>query len=383
MGKRSHGEGTVYQLENGNWRAQATIDGRRLSFTANTRKACREWLKGITGQVEQGLTYDATRTTFGEYLEGWLNLKRSVVRIHTIEQYQRTVNKYILPGLKNAKLNELTPGRIQGLYDQLQKQGVTPRVVQVVHAVIYGSLQQALKLGIIGRNPALAAVTPAAKLREIQVWDESQISQFLVSIQGQRNETLYRLALATGMRRGELCGLQWSDVDWLAKTIYVQRQVTQPEGGGFQYTLPKTSAGRRMISLGENMIQALRLQIERVQTLRAAVGERWKDNDLIFPSLAGTPIDGYNLSKEFRILAEQAGLPRIRFHDLRHTAASMMLNHGIPVIIVSRILGHSKPSITMDIYGHLIPGMQDQAASLMDQITTVVRVEVYHENRRP
>lgn len=376
MGKRSHGEGTVYRKTDGSWRAQVTIDGQRLSFSAPTRKACAKWLQSILGQIEQGLTYDATRTTYGDYLDGWLSQKQTVLRIHTIEQYQRTIHKYILPYLKTIKLNELTPGRIQGLYDQLRQRGVTPRAVQVVHAVIYGSLQQALKLGIIGRNPADAVVKPAVIKREMQVWNESQISQFLVAIQGHRNETLYRLALATGMRRGELVGLQWIDVDWLGQSIYVQRQVTQPDGGGFEFTSTKTNAGRRKISLGDGLIQAFRAQYDRVQTLRAAVGKNWKENDLVFPSMVGTPIDGYNLSKEFQDLAAIAGVQKIRFHDLRHTAASMMLNHGIPVIVVSRILGHSKPSITMDIYGHIIPGMQDQAASLMDQITTVVSVEV-------
>ncbi len=133
---------------------------------------------------------------------------------------------------------------------------------------------------------------------------------------------------------------------------------------------PKTRSGRRTIKLGEGVLQALREHLERQQSERVLAGERWVDHDLIFPSKSGTPLDASNLRLDFARVLGLAGLPKIRFHDLRHTAASLMLNHGIPVIVVSKILGHSKPSITMDIYGHLYNEMQDEAARLMDDLVT-------------
>ena len=139
---------------------------------------------------------------------------------------------------------------------------------------------------------------------------------------------------------------------------------------------PKTRAGRRTIQLGEQTLQTLRNQFERCKMLKEVAGRNWKDLDLIFPSTVGTPLGGSNVLKDFKAQLEKAGIKEIRFHDLRHTAASLMLNHGVPVLVVSKILGHSKTSTTLDIYGHLIPVMQEDAARIMDEIVTTIQVDL-------
>lgn len=179
---------------------------------------------------------------------------------------------------------------------------------------------------------------------------------------------MYHLAITTGMRQAELLGLKWKDADWQRKSLKVRRQMRREVGGGFTFAQPKTKAGRRTIIIGQAVIDRLREHRESQQVERIKVGARWQDFDLVFPSKIGTPMDGGNLRREFRQLIELSGLPVIRFHDLRHTAASLMLNYGVPVIVVSRRLGHARPSITLDVYGHLIPSMQDEAARLMDDL---------------
>ena len=163
---------------------------------------------------------------------------------------------------------------------------------------------------------------------------------------------------------------------WNGGVLYIKRQVQQVPGQGWKFIEPKTKSGRRSIRLGEGTLQILREHHELQKEHKAKVGKRWQEYNLIFPSSVGTPLNPSNLRIDFIRTLDAAGLSRIRFHDLRHTAASLMLNHGVAVIVVSKILGHAKPSTTMDIYGHLIHEMQEEAAQVMDDLVTPIRVEI-------
>ena len=213
----------------------------------------------------------------------------------------------------------------------------------------------------------------------MQVWDEIQVNQYLVAAIGSPFEALYHLAVKTGMRQGELLGLKWSDIQWGSGRLYVRRQLQDVRGEGRIFQEPKTRSGRRTIQLGEGTLQTLREHLERQQLRKVASGQRWQENDLIFPSSIGTPLDPNNMRIDFNRVIERAGVPKVRFHDLRHTAASLMLNNGIPVIVVSKILGHSKPSITLDIYGHLYNEMQGEACRLMDELVSPVKITMLSE----
>ena len=200
--------------------------------------------------------------------------------------------------------------------------------------------------------------------------------QFFIAVQDNRNKALYHLAIKTGMRKGELLGLKWTDLDWNKGTIRVQRQVQRVTGQGMVFMSPKTNAGRRTIPLGVETLRILREHRTKQHHERATSENRWQENDLIFPSSVGTPQSPSNLLQAFKSILKHAGLPIIRFHDLRHTAASLMLNQGVPPFVVSKILGHSKPSTTMDIYGHLIPVMHEGVGNLMDDLLTPIPVEM-------
>jgi len=210
----------------------------------------------------------------------------------------------------------------------------------------------------------------------MEILNESEVLQFLMFAHGTRNEGLYHVAIKTGMRQGELLGLKWSDLDWIKGIIRIQRQVQRIKGQGMVFLRPKTKTSLRSIQLGDETVLILRKHLTQQNLDKALAGKRWKNKNLIFPSRVGTPQSPSNLLKEFKALLKKADLKKIRFHDLRHTAASLMLNHGVPVLIVSKILGHSKPSTTLDIYGHLIPIMQDGVASLMDDLVTPIPVKL-------
>ena len=279
---------------------------------------------------------------------------------------------YILPNLGNIKLKDLRPDQIQWMYNRMLEQNVGIPTVLKVHGVLHSALAQAEKMGMISRNPVSATQPPKEPAREMAILNEIQVSQLLIALHGHRLEAVIHLAIVTGMRQMELLGLKWTDLDWIRKTIKVERQLDRPDGEGVQFSAPKTRYGKRSVALGRKSIDVLRSHYERQQGDRQRVGENWNVHDLIFPNRDGGPMDPRNLLRDFKIVLRNAGLPVIRFHDLRHTAASLMLNNGVAPIIVSRRLGHARASITLDIYGHLIPSMQSEAAEMIDELITPI-----------
>lgn len=181
------------------------------------------------------------------------------------------------------------------------------------------------------------------------------------------------------MRQGELFGLKWADIQWTSGLLHLQRQVQTVPGQEWSFVEPKTKAGWRTIKLGEGTLQVLREHKFQQLAVKEKAGTRWQEFGLVFPSTVGTPGNPSNLRVDFNRVLAKAGIPRIRFHDLRHTAASLLLNHGVPIIVVSRMLGHSKPSVTLDIYAHLYQESQGEAAELMDKLVAPIPVQMPKE----
>jgi integrase len=252
----------------------------------------------------------------------------------------------------------------------------------LVHVVLHMCLEQAKQLGLVARNPAEFCKVPKSSKLEMSIWDENQVNHFLVFIQGHKSENLYYLALATGMRRGELLGLKWQDMDWKNHRILIRRQCCNPEGGGFVFAEPKTKLGVRSVQLGTGLIVRLQAQLANIDIMRGISRDKWHDHDLIFPSITGKPLYGNNVSIEFQELIKQSGLPHIRFHDCRHTAASILLSRGIPPVIVAGMLGHSISTL-LSTYAHFIPDMQDEAAQIMDEITSPIEVDLRSKFNQP
>lgn len=375
--RRGNKEGSVYQRTNGTWRAQVYLDGKRINFTGKSQRECQEWIRKTRDKIDLGLTFEGSKLTLGQYLEEWMVSITSSRSIQTIEQYQWIIDNRIVPFIGNIKLKELGPDRIQYFYNHLLSQeNLSNHAVNHTHMVLRTSLNQAVKLGLVIRNPCVATSPPKPKKKEMKFLDEGQVQDFLSAARKLKNRfyPLYFIAIHTGMRTGELLGLKWKDVDWDRKALLVRRQAQHPKGGGYVFTKPKSVSGSRSITLGEQAIEVLEFQRTEVIRLRKHAGKAWEELDLVFPSLVGTPLMRKRLRENFYRVLDEARLSRIRLHDLRHTAASLMLNHGIPVLIVSRRLGHSKPSITMDVYGHVIPSKQYEAAALMDELMSPIDV---------
>jgi integrase len=362
--RRANHEGTIFKRNNGSWRAQVSIQGRRLSHTAKTQRECKEWLKDTIKQLDQGYSYRSAQTSLETFLENWLISIQSSRAPSTLNIYQLTIQNEITPVLGKVKLKDLSPDKIQLLFDRKLAEGGSPHTVKRIHKVLHVALGQGVKLGLLTRNPVTATVPPRITTREMQYLAEHQVQSFLEKAKISQPElyALYYLAIHTGMRKSELLGLHWEDIDWQHSTLQVQRQLRWKEKGQYEFSSPKTTNGVRSIKLGDKAIAALKAH-------KASLAP--EGQTLVFSDGKGEPIRDRILYHNFKQILEEAGLPNIRFHDLRHTAASLMLNYGVPVLIVSRRLGHAKPSITMDVYGHIIPSRQEEAAILMDNLMTV------------
>jgi len=373
---RGRNEGSIYQRKNGTWRAQVVIDDRRISHSAKTKSECQLWLRTTLGQLDQGWDYERGQITLEEYLQEWMDAHKAALRDHTIHRYEQIIRSHIVPNIGKIELMDLHLSRIERLYSKLIEEGIGIRTTREVHAILHKSLKKAERYGYILNNPANGAALPRYTHSEMKVLDENQVSRLLMAARNSVYGQLYHIAVVTGMRQGELFGLKWDDLKWNSGVIYVKRQVQRVPGQAWKFVEPKTKAGRRTITLGEGSLQILREHREKQLNRKLKAGDRWQEFSLIFPSSVGTPLTPSNLHRDFHRVLALAVLSRIRFHDLRHTAASLMLNHGVPVIVVSKILGHAKPSTTMDIYGHLINEMQEEAARIMDELVTPVQVKL-------
>ena len=370
---RSHNEGSIYQRTNGKWRAQVSVDGRRLSFTAKTKKEGLAWILETKNQIHAGLTFRGADMKLEEFLAEWLKTVASSSTKSTHITYSWTVSKRIVPYIGNVNLNDLRPDRIQRFYHHLQSEGCSNHAVHVTHKTLTAAMNHASKLGLIGRNPCSGTTPPKPEQPEMKFYDDQQVRFLLKTAReiGDRFYPLYYLAIHAGMRQAELMGLKWEDMDWELGTIQVKRQVRHFKGQSYSFTEVKSKSGIRSIKLGKEALEVLKEHKREQDLMIRSVGQNWIDLDLVFPSLSGTPYTASNIRRAFRNLLKVSRLPKIRFHDLRHTSASLMLNHGIPVLIVSKRLGHSKPSMTLDVYGHLIPSRQEEAAQLMDNLMSM------------
>lgn len=373
---RARNEGSVFQLTNKKWRAQIYQDGKRVSRNFATKDDALVWLRTTRVNMDRGYNLLGGNITLEEYLSSWLENHRITLRKKTAHAYGRVIQNHIIPTLGKKRLRDLNLVMIEGFYSGLVQKGLGARTIKVVHNILHTSLAKGVRYGLIIFNPTQGASLPRYSHDEMNVLDTNQVAQFLVAAQDSTNYALFHLAITTGMRFGELLGLKWIDVQWNAGVIHVQRQKQDVPGEGVLFIEPKTNAGRRTIKLGEGSLDVLRRHKKDQDFRKMIVGNRWRDMDLVFANSRGGPGVNSNIRREYNRVLELAGLPRIRFHDLRHTTASLLLNNKVPVIVVSNMLGHSKPSVTLDIYAHVFHDMQGEAAVIMDKLVTPIPVEI-------
>jgi integrase len=371
--RRGNNEGTLFQMPNGKWRVQLTLQGHRLSFTAKSRQVCQDWIRQSQNQIDDGMTYASAKEKLVKYLEDWLVAEKAAMRPSTWSHYSQLLRMYITPNIGNIVLKDLKTAHIKALYIHLQDQNVGIPTVRKIHKLMHSALRAAAETGMIVRNPVSYAHPPRESETERKILSEDQASQFLGAINGHRWEALFHLALATGMRRSEILGLRWEKLDWIEHTIRIDKQLSKSPNSSAMFQPLKTKSSRRTIPIGEQTIQVLRDHNERQRLQRIAAGNKWIDNGLIFTNNKGGPICASHMIQVFKRLLPP-GLPGIRFHDLRHSAASIMINNGIPATAVASILGHSKTSTTLNTYSHSTDSHQRHAAALIDNLITPIKL---------
>jgi integrase len=315
---------------------------------------------------DDGIIFEADNLKLGDYLRRWLEESvKDTVRNTTFERYEQIARKHIIPVLGDAKLKNVTPTHVRGLYKE-KLQSLSPRTVQYIHVTLHKALKQAVNDGLIPRNATEAVKPPQLRREEICPLSPKQVKVLLEAARGDRLEVLYVLAIHTGLRQGELLGLKWDDVDLEAGALQVRRTVVTGKGGPVLAT-PKTRSSRRSVKLTESAADALKGHLERQLREIERAGPLWQENGLIFASETGEPLDRRHVTAcRFRSLLKRAGLPKVRFHDLRHTCATLLLLKNVNPKIVSEMLGHATIAITLDTYSHLLPNMQDHAAKALD-----------------
>jgi integrase len=291
------------------------------------------------------------------------------VRLTTYQGYERIVRLHIKPTLGRVKLQNLTPTHLRGLYRERLEAGLAPRMVQLIHTTLHKALKEAAADGLVPRNVAGLVRAPRPAGQETNPLTPEQARALLKTASSERLAALYVLAVTTGMRQGELLGLKWEDIDLNAGTLRVRRTLSTAIGGGFGFSPPKTAKGRRNIRLPESALSSLRNHREAQLEKRDGITGLWEDHGLVFTTHVGTPISRQDLiTRSFKPLLQRAGLPNIRFHDLRHTCATLLLCRGVHAKLVQELLGHATISVTLDTYSHVLPSMGDHTATAMDDM---------------
>jgi integrase len=287
------------------------------------------------------------------------------VKSTTYESYERVIRCHIKPELGRRKLKTLAPDHVQVLYQRKLDAGLTPGTVRLVHSVLSRALDQAVKWGTVPRNVCKATTPPRAHSEEIKPLDSEQARSFLEEARGERLEALYVITVTAGLRIGELLGLLWQDVDLESAMLRVRRTKSTAKTGP-RFTAPKNGKGRS-IRLTRRAVDALSAHKAAQNAERLKAGSLWEDHGLVFATHGGRPLDSHNVARtSFKPLLKRAGLPDIRFHDLRHTCATLLLSRGHHPKLVQELLGHSSVAMTLDRYSHVLPGMGDQTAAAME-----------------
>jgi len=355
-------------------------DGRRRQKWFGgypTRREAEAERAKIVHEMNLGSFVEPSALTLAEWVRGhWLHTMESRVKASTFDSYRRNLELHVLPRLGSLQLRRLTPVMLNGLYSELLADGnlrvhggLSPKTVRYIHTIIHKALADALDAGMLGANVAARAKPPrprTAARNEISVWDPADLRQFLGMVDGDRLEAAWHLIAMTGMRRGEVLGLRWRDVDLDAARLSV-RQALVAVAYKVIVSTPKSHQAR-VIDLDSGTVARLRAHGARQQVEREEWGTGCQDLYLVFCKEDGTPFHPHTFSQAFERIVERSSLPKLRLHDLRHTHATIALKAGVPIKVISERLGHETPAFTMKQYAHVIPGMQAEAAAMVARL---------------
>jgi integrase len=343
----------------------------RKGYTS--KRQAERALRGMLTNVDQGGYVDPSKVTVGEFLERWLPTQR--LRPSTMEVYRVQLAAYVLPRIGTVRLQELTAETLDALYADLERSGgrgsrpLSPKTVRNVHVMIHRALERATARNLIPRNPAAQTEKPKAKRPEMRPWTVEETERFLRASEGNRLHAAYLVMATTGLRRGEVLGLTWADVNLDEARLSVQRALVLV-GHVPTISAPKTAASRRGFPLSRQAVAALRAHRKAQAAERLVLGEDYANLDLVFAQEDGSMVHPDRFLNTFHRIAARAGLRRTRPHDLRHGWATRALEAGIPAKVVQELLGHSSAMVTLDIYSHVTASLKSNASQVVADLVT-------------
>jgi integrase len=370
--KRTRGDGTIYKRGT-LWHGELTLgwasDGKRVKqrFKGPTKK-------DVSAQIAKAKTAHAsgqvpdTNATLDQFLLFWLPTYRQQVRATTYEHRHGHLTAHITPVFGAVRLADLTTIKVQAWVNDLSASR-KPRTVVGIFNTLRKVLSDAVRMELLSRNVTKGVVLPKITHDELEVYSPEQAAQLFSAARGNDLEALYVLALTTGMRQGELLGLKWSDIDWPGQRLHIKRALVDVRGGGVAEQEPKTRSSRRGVPLTGLALDALKRRRIRQTEQRLQRGPLWADTEYVFTNTFGRPLRrAHLLDQQYYPLLERAGLPKIRFHNLRHSTATILLSMGVHPKVVQELLGHSSIKMTMDLYSHVTPTMSREAVTQLETL---------------
>jgi integrase len=362
-----------------------SMDGRRKTMRRGgypTKSAAQRALTDVLTRYGTGVKVD-DRETVASYLAVWLNGKRHALKPKTLHRYSEIITKELVPALGALPLEQLHHDHVTTFIAELEDAGRGSPTIRYIHAVLSSALSDAVKQRRLTHNVAQYAVLPPMISAEREPWTAAEAVAFLDHCHraDDRLADLFEALIGTGLRRGEALALHWSDLDLGARVLFIHptRGTLSDVAGRLMFTAPKTKGSAAGVGLPTRVVAALKRQSARQAVERAEWGEAYEDDDLVFARVNGAPLRPEWVLDRFHDLTEQAGLPRVRLHDLRHLAATLMLTSGVPLPLVSKILRHAQTGITADLYGHLTKEAALAAADSLGAVLDAAAAELANE----
>jgi integrase len=371
--RRAKGDGAVFRRSDGRWIGYVDLgwqDGRRLRkyVQGANRDDVRERVKAILRNVDDGLPPPTHSPRLNEFLARWLAAAKPGLRRSTYVSYEGVVRTHLVPEIGRLTLDKLGVEHVANLISSKQRDPrLSSTTVRYILLILRNSLNKAVRWGLIARNVATLVDPPRVAHREVRVLSPEETLKLLDASRGEAIEGLIVLAVSTGLRLGEALGLQWKDIDLARRQLRISKSLQRVSGQGQVLSETKTRRGRRSLVLPVKTVEALLAHRTQQSAWRRAAGSSWTQRDFVFTSGSGQPLDQRNVLRAFRRVLRRAKLPRMRFHDLRHSCASLLLAQHTDPRVIMETLGHSNISVTMNMYAHVMPTLKRDAADAIDR----------------
>ena len=372
--RNANGLPSIRQRKDGSWEARITLGydpgtGKQIqkSIYGKTQAEVRKKSTKALASIDEGKYFEPSKLTISEWLDIWLSeYAQNAVKFTTYESYAQISKTHIRPKLGALRLSEISPLVIQSFYNQLSTDGLSPKTVKNVHGVLRRALQQAVSNGSLHSNPVDSCVLPKTPKKEMNVLDENDIARFLEEISGNRHETLFALALFSGMRQSEILGLKWDCVDFDNETIIVKQQLSKPKKDGEHVLTSVKNNEVRTITIAPSVFALLAAHKEKQAKMKLSAEEYWVDDNFVFTNDLGGHLTHSNIYKRFKSILFKIGINDVRFHDMRHSYATAALQSGSNIKALQKNLGHHSPAFTLATYAHVTKKGDKDSAMRME-----------------